>query len=208
MKKALILDLDNTIYPVSAIADELFSKLFDMVDEFREMLNDPASKDIKYDFTQQPYQHVAEKYHFSAELTEKGLQHLQNLTYDKPIKPYNGYNEIKALAVEKYLVTSGFSKLQQSKIEMLGIANDFREIYIVDQQLASRTKKDVFTGFISNYGYKPDDILVIGDDPHSEIKAAIELGIDTFLYDPLNKYPATKVTYRSSNLADVCNAIG
>ena len=203
MKKALILDLDNTIYPVSAIADELFNKLFDAVDEFREMLDNPASKNIKYDFTQKPYQHVAEKYHFSAELTEKGLRHLQNLTYDKPIKPYDGYDEIKNLSIEKFLVTSGFAKLQQSKVAMLGIANDFKEIHIVDSQLSPLTKKDVFAAIMEKHNYRADDILVIGDDPHSEIKAAAELGIDTFLYDPDYKHTDAQTTYRGGYLADV-----
>jgi putative hydrolase of the HAD superfamily len=33
MKRVLILDLDNTIYPVSSIADHLFGKLFKLIDE-------------------------------------------------------------------------------------------------------------------------------------------------------------------------------
>jgi putative hydrolase of the HAD superfamily len=45
--------------------------------------------------------------------------------------------------------------------------------------------------------------LVIGDDPESEIKAAKALGIDTFLFDPDNKYPDAAVTYRSDKLVDI-----
>jgi putative hydrolase of the HAD superfamily len=49
--------------------------------------------------------------------------------------------------------------------------------------------------------------LVIGDDPGSEIKAAKALGIDTFLYDPENKYPDAQVTYRSVNLKEVSDIL-
>ncbi|XHR97354.1 HAD hydrolase-like protein [Mucilaginibacter sp. UC70_90] len=55
---------------------------------------------------------------------------------------------------------------------------------------------------LEKYDYKPEDVLVIGDDPESEIKAASELGIDTFLYDPENEHPNARVTYRSQNLKD------
>lgn len=36
--------------------------------------------------------------------------------------------------------------------------------------------------------HSPKDILVIGDDPESELKAANELGIDAMLYDSLRMY--------------------
>jgi len=39
MKTALIFDLDNTIYPVSAIADNLFRKLFAVLDEYSGTIN-------------------------------------------------------------------------------------------------------------------------------------------------------------------------
>jgi len=61
---------------------------------------------------------------------------------------------------------------------------------------------------MQTYDYTPGDLLVIGDDPESEIKAAKALGIDTFLYDPTNRYPDVQVTYRSNNLQDVLKVIG
>jgi len=57
------------------------------------------------------------------------------------------------------------------------------------------------------YGYLPNEVLVIGDDPESEIKAAKELGIDTFLFDPLNKYPDAEVSFRSARLVDIVKTI-
>jgi putative hydrolase of the HAD superfamily len=57
------------------------------------------------------------------------------------------------------------------------------------------------------HDYLVGDLLVIGDDPESEIKAAKALRIDTFLYDPANRYPDIHVTYRSNNLQDVLKLI-
>jgi putative hydrolase of the HAD superfamily len=86
---------------------------------------------------------------------------------------------------------------------MLDIEADFEEIHIVDPETSNQTKRDVFADIMSRHNYTPADVLVIGDDPESEIKAAIELGIDTFLFDPGNMHPDAVVTYRAGYLNDV-----
>jgi putative hydrolase of the HAD superfamily len=207
MKKALIFDLDNTIYPVNSIADELFESLFSVVSEYRELLGDDELNHIREEFTRRPYHDIAEKYNFSDELQQKSLDHLKNITYNKPMTAYEGYNEIKLLPIDKFLVTLGFTKLQNSKVKMLGIENDFMEIHIVDPQISTITKKDIFEKILLKYGYLPGEVLVIGDDRQSEIKAAKVLNIDTFLYDPQNKYKDCDATYRSSKLTDIVNCI-
>jgi putative hydrolase of the HAD superfamily len=90
---------------------------------------------------------------------------------------------------------------------MLGIEDDFKHIHIVDPDVSQQTKKDVFAEIMQAHHYTPGNLLVIGDDPESEIKAAKILGIDTFLYDPRNRYPDVQVTYRSNNLQDVLKII-
>jgi putative hydrolase of the HAD superfamily len=37
--------------------------------------------------------------------------------------------------------------------------------------------------------YRPEEVLVVGDDPESEIKAAMDLGIKAVLYDKIKHYP-------------------
>ena len=39
----------------------------------------------------------------------------------------------------------------------------------------------------------------IGDDPESEIKAAHDLGIKTYLYDPESRFKTGTVTYHEQN---------
>jgi putative hydrolase of the HAD superfamily len=66
---------------------------------------------------------------------------------------------------------------------MLGIKNDFEAIVVVDPAISVLTKKDVFKNILLQYQLQEKEVLVVGDDLHSEIKAAQELGIDTVLYD-------------------------
>lgn len=200
MKKAIILDLDNTIYPVSSIAGDLFNALFSFLDE--HIKDADRIHNIKEDLKRIPYQKVADKHNFSESVKNKGLELLNNIEYNLPMQPFDDYAHIREAKITRFLVTTGFTKLQWSKVRMLDIEADFEAIHIVDPELSPLTKKDIFASILEKYNYQPEDVLIIGDDPESEIKAASDLGIDTFLYDPENKYPAAEVTYRSQNLKD------
>jgi putative hydrolase of the HAD superfamily len=209
-KKALIFDLDNTIYPVSAIADNLFAKLFAVLDEYSGSINlgdnDRVNK-IKEEMTRRPFQYIADKYDLDKDLNDKMVDTLRTMTYDLPMQPFEDYHHLRQIPLDKFLVTTGFFKLQMSKVKQLGIELDFKEIYIVDPDVSGKTKKDVFAEIMQKHHYQPADLLVIGDDPDSEIKAAMELGIDTFLFDPNGIYPDAASRHRSDNLKHVLNIL-
>ena len=65
--------------------------------------------------------------------------------------------------------------------------HDFEELIIVDPIASTLTKKDFFKEIMFRHNLTPDEVLVVGDDLHSEIKAAKELGIATVLYDYLDE---------------------
>jgi len=206
MKKALILDLDNTIYPVSAIQGNLFGEIFRLID-IAEHLSEQVKLDAKDELTRRPYHLVASKYNFGDTLKDKGSDLLKNITYNQPMQPFEEYAHIGSSPLIKFLVTTGFTKLQWSKVKMLDIEKDFAEIHIVDPELSTQTKKDVFADILQRYHLSTDEALVIGDDPESEIKAAIDLGIETFLYDPENKHPDAVVTFKSFSLKKVLDVL-
>lgn len=202
MKRALILDLDNTIYPVSSIADNLFAQFYKLLEQDPDI--DPSLIEAsKEELTRRPFQHVADEFNFSTALRNKGAQLLKTITYDKPMQPYADYHYIQKISLDKFLVTTGFTNLQYSKVKQLNIEGDFKEIHVVDPEISPKTKRDIFQELMDKYNYRASDILIIGDDPQSEIKAATTLGIDTFLYDPENKYPGAITTYRGNSLEQV-----
>src|SRR5213080_109500 len=116
--KAIILDLDNTIYPVSSI-ESLFDPLLDLVDKDGHHQKDMDR--IREETMRRPFHLIAKDYHFSPELTEKCMKHLKELSYQGKIEPFDDYSFIKKLPVDKFLVTTGFPKLQKSKIESMNI---------------------------------------------------------------------------------------
>jgi putative hydrolase of the HAD superfamily len=128
---------------------------------------------------------VAKDYHFSNDLTQKGMALLKELKYEGQIEPFTDYSFVRDLPLDKFLVTTGFLKLQQSKIAGLKVEQDFKEIHIVDPSTSNQTKKDVFANIIKRQGYAKEEVLVVGDDLNSELKAAQELGVDAVLYNKL-----------------------
>lgn len=190
-KKALLLDLDNTIYPVSSIGNELFKPLFELISEdegHRQNINQ-----IKLEVMRTPFQKVASDFGFSDELLSQGLHLLQETSCTMDMSVFEDYKVVKNMSIIKFLITTGFTKMQYSKIAQLGITDDFEEIHVVDPQWSDQTKKDVFTDILNRFQFTPSEVLVIGDDPNSEIKAANELGIDTVLYDKQNFNPLTSL---------------
>lgn len=96
-------------------------------------------------------------------------------------------------------MTTGFYKLQKSKIDSSGVRKDFREVYIIDPSTTAKVKKDIFKEILQSKGYRPHEVMVIGDDPDSEIRAGNELNIDTVLYDKNHRFRNANATYKIDN---------
>ncbi|HET6990119.1 MAG TPA: HAD family hydrolase [Bacteroidia bacterium] len=182
-KKAIILDLDNTLYAVSSIGEELYAGLFEMIRQSKEQTWNMSQ--LRDEIMRRPFIQVARDHHFSEELIQRCIAFLKDLTCEG-IETFDDYRHIKNLAFKKFLVTTGFPKLQKSKIVALRIEKDFDEIHIVDPSTSEKTKKNVFADIMQRHRFAPSELLVVGDDLHSEIKAAQELGIDAILYNKIS----------------------
>ncbi|MGB4771876.1 MAG: HAD family hydrolase [Chitinophagaceae bacterium] len=194
MSKALIFDLDNTIYPVHSIGAALFAPLFSMLEDSGELQEQMDA--VKDAIQRKPFQVVAAEFGFNDALTQGGIQLLKNLSYNGPIEPFPDFQLVLTLPQTKFLVTTGFTKLQESKIDGMRIRELFQETHIVDPMQDARTKKDVFSDILTRYAFQPHEVMVIGDDPDSEIKAAHALGIPTILFDALGRYSEWNLSKR------------
>jgi|SRR5690554_813869 len=180
-KRAIVFDLDNTIYPVASIGNKLFSEVYKLIEQDGRYTG--SLEEIKENIQKKPFQVVAKEFHFNGDLTAKALELLSDLEYSDTILPFDDYLLTKDIDCLKFLVTTGFTKLQWSKIEKLGLQKYFEACYVVDPAVSQQTKKDVFMEIMAEYRLKPEEVLVVGDDIHSEIKAGRELGMETVVYD-------------------------
>ena len=200
-KKTIILDLDNTIYPVSSIGDKLFKSLLKLITESGEYKGNFDA--IKAEIFRRPFQFIADEFSFSEKLKSDSLLLLEELTYDEPIVPFEDYKFTRQFECKKFLVTTGFNKMQQSKIRNLGIANDFEEIFVIDPGSSDLNKTDIFRKILKDYNFEAADVIVVGDDLNSEIKAGKELGIATILYDHKSEHMEMNGQTVISNFKDL-----
>jgi putative hydrolase of the HAD superfamily len=185
-KKAVILDLDNTIYPVSSIGDLLFKSLFSLILASGEYTGN--FEQISFEIMRRPFQYIADEFSFSENLKTDCFKLLSNLTYNEKMQPFEGYETLLTIPCRRFLVTTGYTKMQYSKIQQLGIENDFETIFVIDPDQSTLTKRDLFEKILTDYNLNVEDVLVVGDDQNSEIFHAKALGIETVLYDYLSQF--------------------
>lgn len=196
---AMIVDFDNTIISTPEIGYELFDPLFQLLAHENIQLN--ALPAFKEEVMRIPFQKLANKYQFPDEVVEKATALLRELTYDKPIATYPDYTDLMKIECDKFLVTTGFTKMQESKVDMSGVRRDFKRVFIVDPEKSNQEKIDVFKQIVRENNYAAERVVVIGDNPDSEIKAGEALGMITVLYNPgkVPHPPAARFTITNYN---------
>jgi putative hydrolase of the HAD superfamily len=87
---------------------------------------------------------------------------------------------LKALELSRFLLTSGFRRMQESKIAALGLAPFFDAVFIdVLDDGATAGKRPFLERILAWRRLAPHELLVIGDSPESEIGAGNALGAVT-----------------------------
>jgi FMN phosphatase YigB (HAD superfamily) len=181
MTKAIIFDLDSCLSPADEPGQQLFAPAFDAITKAnRGLLSPSVLQNAFADMWRLPFDFVAEKYRFTPAMRAAAWQVLAQLEVTTPMQGYGDLDVLKELPVKCFLVTSGFRRLQESKIRALGIAPLFTAIYIdaIDQP-GYRGKQKIFEDILHDYQLQPGQVLIVGDNHDSEIAAGARLGIRT-----------------------------
>jgi putative hydrolase of the HAD superfamily len=175
--KAAIFDLDNCLAAADEAGEQLFKSAFDAI---RAANHGQLSEAAIADCWRHALDVVARKHGFTDPMLAAGWEAFRRLEVKERLRGYPDLWEIEALPLERFLVTSGFRRLQESKIEALGIRRLFREIQIdaVDEA-PRRSKQERFADIAGRHGWQPREVLVVGDNADSEIAAGNALGMPT-----------------------------
>jgi putative hydrolase of the HAD superfamily len=96
------------------------------------------------------------------------------------MRGYPDLGALKELDAKLFLVTSGFRRLQDSKIRALGFESWFEAVYVDAVDEADRIGKEgTFKEILKTYHLSPEEVLIVGDSPDSEIEAGNRLGMTT-----------------------------
>jgi FMN phosphatase YigB (HAD superfamily) len=179
--KALIFDLDSCLSAANEVGEQLFKPAFDAIRGANHgAVADNVLKQAFWDCWRFPFNDVAHKYGFTEEMTKAGFAAFARIEVTQPMHGYGDLHVLRELGQELFLVTSGFRRLQESKVDALGIRKLFAEIRIdaIDEH-ESKGKAGHFEEILKSHSLKPEDVMVVGDNPDSEIAAGNRLGMKT-----------------------------
>lgn len=181
MIKALIFDLDNCLAAANEVGEDVFKPAFEaMRNANRGTLTEEQLAEAFEDVWRHPLDFVAFKFGFSQEMLAAGWKVFSQTVVETPMKGYGDLAVLRDLAFDLYLVTSGFRGLQESKVRALQVADLFRgvEIDAIDED-NRRGKQGIFATILETKKLRPEEVLVVGDNPDSEIEAGNRLGMRT-----------------------------
>lgn len=181
MIRAIIFDLDNCLSAADEVGPQLMEPVFQAIrDANHGHLSDAELERAFSDCWRIPLDVVAKEHGFSKEMLDAGWKVSLDLEVTSPMFGYGDLRVLRDFPVQRFLVTSGFRRLQESKIRALGIRDRFTDVFVdaIDEP-NRKGKQGWFAEILQRHQLKPEEVLVVGDNPDSEIAAGNELGAPT-----------------------------
>ncbi|WNG15540.1 HAD family hydrolase [Cystobacter fuscus] len=206
MLKAVFYDLDDTLYSARSVPEEAARPLLTALREILEGCGELKAvriPDVLNTIRDRPLDEVARLHGLSAEVLARLGGVFTGFRLSCELRPYPDIQLIGRIPGLRILVTTGFRHLQESKIECLGIARYFDHI-IVDalDEPGRKGKQAIFREFLEAHRLKPEEAVVLGDNPHSEIDAGNKLGIPTVQILRGRKPAAPSASFHVEDLAE------
>lgn len=104
------------------------------------------------------------------------------------------------------IITNGFTALQKIRLEKTGLADYFDLLVISEQVGVAKPDRRIFEYSLEKMGNPaPTSVLMVGDNPQSDILGGINAGLDTCWFNHQNQLlpENIKPTYQVSTLAEL-----
>jgi putative hydrolase of the HAD superfamily len=181
MIRAVIFDLDNCLAPSDEAGEQILAPTFDAIRKANHGTLDSETLEEAFEESwRSALDKVAEKYGFSKEMLDAGWKENARAEVRTPLHGYGDLDALGRIHARRFLVTSGFRRLQESKIRCLGLHPHFERIEVdAIDEADHQGKAALFEDIIQSAGLKADEVLAVGDNEESEIAAGNELGLRT-----------------------------
>lgn len=181
-----ILDLDNTLFDTRSIPAELTERLNSRLRQANTECHAVSSEVLEQainDTWHAPFSVVCERYSLPKAFISIWNEWQEAVSFDQPLAPYpdvvNSLRKLRNQGHRLCLLTSGYRRLQQAKIEALGIAHFFDEIHIDAVDESDSGKAAIIANLLLLRKWNREDILIVGDSAANEIEAGFQLGLST-----------------------------
>jgi putative hydrolase of the HAD superfamily len=203
--RAIIFDLDNCLAAADEPGEELLEPAFAAIRAANHGALSATALDAAFhDCWFHAFDWVAARHGFTPRMRDAGWNALREIQVRGPMRGYGDLDILPQLGERRFLVTSGFRRLQESKVRSLGIAELFDAV-IVDaiDEPDRRGKERIFADLIADALLEQADTLVVGDNVESELAAAKRLGLEHVQMLRPHVVPAPDIIVRVADLHDL-----
>lgn len=190
-RAGVIFDLDNTLFRTSDIPQTFVDPIIEAITSLRPNIQRPWIEEFRAALFRSAFDVVRERFGLSREEYKAAFDVYLKLEIPAEIELQlfpDASDILQVLLQEgipRALLTRGFRNLQKSKINRLSLNRFFsEEMIFVDavEDASTRPGQVAYLRRIAEvWKSLPQRIMVVGDDPHAELKAALELGMEAVL---------------------------
>ena len=177
--KCIIFDWDMCLFDTDTFRPHVVKTVMGMLDVFElpDGVRERAETFIKKD---SPFM-VVRECALPPAVARAMLDTYSRIEVPEGVRTYGDEHHVEQLPVEKILVTAGFPHVQHAKIARTGIGRMFTEIHVdaLDYNGKHEGKESIFRRIIATRRLGPRQIMVVGDNPHTELGAGQRLGMVT-----------------------------
>ncbi len=201
--KAVLWDLDDTLYSRIGAARQLFPHMFrqflycDKSDAFIEEAADYIMTQIPRNKTMHPdaFQALREKYPFSKPLDFAACKEYYYSHYRSFMKPFpeqlDTIRRLKAMGIKNAIVTNitpELLEMQKKKVATLGIAELFDLIIYSAELGIHKPNPGIFDHAARQLDVPNNACVFVGDDPDSDVAGALNAGMEVVWLDNWRTY--------------------
>lgn len=178
--RLMIFDLDMCIFDTETQRPTVISAITQVLDMF-EMPHErriAALTDLRAHAS--PVD-IALTQGFSPQVRKAVIERYRMIEMSPHARTFGDEHHIAQCAIERVLVTAGLPEVQNRKIDHVGIRHLFSEIYVdaIADDGTHLGKEAIFQGIMEARHLEPRQIVVLGDNPKTELGAGKNLGMYT-----------------------------
>jgi putative hydrolase of the HAD superfamily len=181
--KALICDLDNTLFSPRTIPREVLQPVLDALfaaNTGTSRVEPEALARALEEGWRRPFNEVVREHALPPWVLETWARANRILEVPSALPLFDDVACLWDLPLRRFLVTTGFRRFQESKVRALGLAERFEAVLVDDVDDAVRLGKEgIFRRILQHADLVADQVVVLGDSAESEIAAGSRLGMIT-----------------------------